>query len=190
MRQLIKKSIAASILIGLGGYVLLKISTPIGPFLFALGLLGICYLNLNLFTGKCGFFIQDKIPLTDLIEILLINIMGGICIGIIISIIDPTLIESAQARVINWSFSLQFFIQSILCGIIMYTAVAMYKKGTALGILFGIPLFIFCGMQHSIANAVYFGIAGVGNWMLILFCALGNWIGSIIMWLLCKEVKK
>ena len=59
--ELINKSIGASILIGLGDYALLKVGNPIGPILFTLGLLGVCYMGLNLFTGKCGFIIEDKI---------------------------------------------------------------------------------------------------------------------------------
>ena len=33
----------ASLLIGLGDYALLKIGTPLGPFLFAFGLLGFAF---------------------------------------------------------------------------------------------------------------------------------------------------
>ena len=60
-KELINKSIAASILISLGNYALLKLGNPIGPIIFAFGLLGVCYLGANLFTGKCGFYIADKI---------------------------------------------------------------------------------------------------------------------------------
>ena len=49
MFNLIKKSVAASLLIGLGNFVLLKLGNPIGPVIFAFGLLGVCYLGLNLF---------------------------------------------------------------------------------------------------------------------------------------------
>ena len=187
--QLIIKSFGASILISLGCYVLLKIGTPIGPFLFSLGLLSICYLNMNLFTGKCGFFIEDKIPIKKIIQILCVNIIAGICAGVFIRLADPSLIELAQNKVNNWSISISFFIQSVFCGIIMFIAVAMYRKGSVLGILLGVPLFIFCGMQHSIANSVFYGIAGFGNWIPIWLCALGNWIGAIIMWLFYKEGK-
>ena len=49
--DLIRLSAGASLLIGLGDYVLLKIGTPVGPFLFSFGLLGVCVIGLNLFTG-------------------------------------------------------------------------------------------------------------------------------------------
>ena len=50
--SLINKSIAASLMIGIGDFILLKMGNPLGPFLFALGLLAVCYMGLNLFTGK------------------------------------------------------------------------------------------------------------------------------------------
>ena len=59
--ELLLKSAAASLMIGLGDYVLLKLGNPLGPFLFAFGLLGVCVMGANLFTGKCGFLIEDKI---------------------------------------------------------------------------------------------------------------------------------
>ena len=40
--ELINKSISAAILISLGNYALLKLGNPIGPVIFAFGLLGVC----------------------------------------------------------------------------------------------------------------------------------------------------
>ena len=68
---LINKSISAALLIGLGNYALLKLGTPLGPVIFALGLLGVCYMGLNLFTGKCGFLFEDRIKIIDLLIILI-----------------------------------------------------------------------------------------------------------------------
>ena len=65
--ELLRKSVGAALLIALGDCVLLKLGQPIGPFLFALGLIGVCYLGQNLFTGKCGFLIADHIPIVDLL---------------------------------------------------------------------------------------------------------------------------
>jgi len=185
-RELINKSIAASILISLGNYALLKLGEPIGPIIFAFGLLGVCYMSLNLFTGKCGFFIQDKIKISDLLIILLVNLLAGYLIGLLYSFLDKTVMQNAINKVLSWEVSIPFFIKSILCGIIMYIAVYMYKKGTSLGIIFGIPLFIFCGFQHCIANIITLGIARTIN-LSILVAILGNFIGSLIMWYLAKE---
>lgn len=179
MINLIKKASAASLLIGLGCFVLLKLGNPLGPIIFAFGLLGVCYLGLNLFTGKCGFLFEDKLKLKDLLIILAVNLVAGYLIGLLFSVADPTIVDVAKEKVASWDFSLAFFIKSFLCGVIMYLAVKMYKKGTPLGIIFGIPLFIFCGFQHCIANVITMGVAAGFSWSLVL-AVLGNFAGSVV----------
>ncbi len=189
MQTLIRKSVAASLLIALGNYALLKLGSPIGPVIFAFGLLGVCYLGLNLFTGKCGFLLEDHLPWKDLVLILLVNLAAGYVSGLLFRLADPSLIEAASAKVASWDFSLSFFIRSFLCGVIMYLAVKMYKKGTPLGILFGIPLFIFCGFQHCIANVITLGVAAGFSWSL-LSAILGNFLGSLFTsYLVCEAGK-
>ena len=185
--ELINKSIAASLLISLGDYALLKLGNPIGPIIFALGLLGVCYMGLNLFTGKCGFLFQDKIKPTDLLIILLVNLIAGYLFGLIFSITDKTVFTNALDKVSSWEVSLPFFIKSIFCGIIMYIAVLMYKKGTPLGIIYGIPLFIFCGFQHCIANIITLGVARTMDVSIIL-AIVGNFVGSLFIWFISRSI--
>ena len=185
-KELINKSIAASLLISLGNYALLKLGNPIGPIIFALGLLGVCYMGLNLFTGKCGFYVQDKIKTTDLLTILAVNLIAGYIFGLIFSLADTEVFNNAVAKVATWEVSLAFFIKSLLCGVIMYIAVFMYKKGTPLGIIYGIPLFIFCGFQHCIANIITLGVARTMH-LSIVICIIGNFVGSILMWAITKD---
>ena len=185
--ELINKSISAAILISLGNYALLKIGNPIGPVIFAFGLLGVCYMGQALFTGKCGFLIEDKIPIVDLLIILVMNLIGGYLMGLIYSVTDPELIKTATTKVASWSFSLSFFLKAVMCGIIMYIAVLCYRKGTPLGIIYGIPLFIFCGFQHCIANIITLGVAKTFSWSIIL-AIIGNFAGSIVMWYLSKDI--
>ncbi len=187
--ELINKSIGAALLISLGDYALLKLGEPIGPVLFSLGLLGVCFMGLNLFTGKCGFLIQDKIKITDLLLILLFNLIGGYLFGLAFSVTDAIVFENAVAKVATWSFSIAFFIKSILCGIIMYIAVYMYRKDTSLGIIFGIPLFIFCGFQHCIANIITLGVARTFSWTIVI-CILGNFLGSLFIWLISRDIEE
>mgnify|MGYP002626995415 CR=1 FL=1 len=157
--ELINKAMGAAFLIALGNYALLKLGNPIGPVMFAFGLLGVCYLGQNLFTGKCGFVIEDRIKLTDLFIILVVNLIAGYICGLVFSYCDHDLIKVALAKVATWDFSFKFFIKAFLCGTIMYIAVKMYREKTPLGIIYGIPLFIFCGFQHCIANVVTLGVA-------------------------------
>ena len=186
--ELINKSIAAALLISLGNYALLKLGNPIGPVIFALGLLGVCYMGLNLFTGKCGFLFQDKIKPLNLVIILVVNLISGYLFGLMYSICDAEIYNNAISKVASWEMSLAFFIKSILCGIIMYIAVYMYKKGSPLGIIYGIPLFIFCGFQHCIANIITLGVARTFHFSIII-CILGNFIGSLFVWYISKDVK-
>lgn len=190
----IRKSVGAVVLIGLGDFALLKLGNPIGPVIFALGLLGVCYLGQNLFTGKCGFLFENKKKIkttaASLARILCVNLVSGCLIGRMFAIADAGIMTAAMEKIAGWSLSPAFFIKSVLCGVVMYTAVKMYKEGTALGILFGVPLFIFCGFQHCIANVITLGVAGGGSLFTaecVLFCAAGNFIGAILMWWVSRE---
>ena len=189
MLNLIKKSIAASLLISLGNFALLKLGSPIGPVIFAFGLLGICTLGLGLFTGKCGFLFENRLKLSDLLLILAVNLVSGYFFGLLSRAADPSVIEVASAKAAGWDFSFSFFVRAFFCGVIMYVAVKTYQKGTPLGILFGIPLFIFCGFQHCIANVITLGTAAAFSWTLIL-AVLGNFAGSLAASFLCTEASK
>jgi len=172
------KSILASILIGFGVAVLLAFGNPLGPILFAFGLLGVCYLEANLYTGKAGYYWKNK--KIELIKILIINLITGYIFGLLLRCSLPQLIPVALEKVASWDFSLAFFIRSIFCGMIMYICVELFKRGNYIGILYGIPLFIFCGFQHCIANVIVLGVACSWSWTLIL-AIIGNLIGSIII---------
>ena len=188
MRELINKSIGAALLISLGNYALLKLGNPIGPVIFALGLLGVCYMGQNLFTGKCGFLFQDKIKVLDLLIILVVNLVAGYLFGLLYSYVDIDVFNNAVSKVSSWDISFSFFVKSLLCGVIMYIAVFMYRKGTPLGIIFGIPLFIFCGFQHCIANIITMGVARTFD-LSIFICILGNFLGSIFMWYISRDIE-
>lgn len=177
----LRKSILAPILIGFGVVVNLTLGPPLGAILFSFGLLGVCVLNANLFTGKAGYMWRTQ-PI-KLTEILLVNLAIGYIFGLVVHLGFPNLVPLAVSKVISWSFTIPFFIQAILCGMIMYIAVDIYKKGSPLGIFFGVPLFILCGFQHCIANIIVLGIAGTFDISIVL-AIVGNLVGSIIIDLL------
>lgn len=189
MGELVRKSILASLLIGLGNFVLLKIGTPIGPFLFALGLLGVCVLGANLFTGKCGFLFEDNIKARDLLIILIVNLISGYLLGAVFGLSDPDLATTASSKISTWAFSFPFLVKAILCGVVMFVAVYVYRKGSPLGVLIGVPLFIFAGFQHCIANVITMGAALSFDWSIVLAVA-GNFVGSIVTWWLLKSNNK
>lgn len=183
---MIKKSIFAALLIAFGMFVLMVAPSPIGTFLFAFGLMGICYCDGYLYTGKCGYVFDNK-QYQTLLGILAINIAAGWLFGFIMSYLNPTIQTLAQLRIDGWIQPLVHLIQSIFCGSIMFLAVDIKKRtGSVLGIIYGIPLFIFCSFQHSIANAIACGMAHTIH-PFLLIAIIGNFIGSIFIWYLTKE---
>ena len=82
MINIIKKSILAGILIGLGVIINLQSKMPaIGALLFSFGLLTIINMQLNLYTGKIGFFAEFNYSRFTTV-IFLITILIFNCIGI------------------------------------------------------------------------------------------------------------
>lgn len=177
------KSILASIFIGFGVAVLLFLGNPLGPALFAFGLMGVCYLQADLYTGKAGYYWKDK--KAELAKILILNLAAGYVFGLLLGYSSPQLIPVALEKIVSWDFSMAFFIRSMLCGMIMYICVDIFKRGSYIGILYGVPLFIFCGFQHCIANVIVLGVAQRWSWTLIL-AIIGNLVGSIIINILSK----
>ena len=184
---MIKKSILASVFISFGVTVSLTLGNPLGAILFSFGLLCVCGFNANLFTGKAGYLWRTE--KLKLFQILIINLVSGWLMGFLISIANPNLVIEAKNRIVLWTFNFSFFIKSILCGIVMYLAVELYKRKTTLGILFGIPLFILCGFQHCIANIIVLGVAKTFS-PTIFLCIIGNTVGSILTDLLVTNQKE
>lgn len=177
------KSVLASILIGFGVAVLLFLGNPLGPILFAFGLMGVCYLQADLYTGKAGYYWKDK--KANLATILILNLAAGYTFGLLLGYSSPQLIPVALEKIASWDFSMAFFIRSMFCGMIMYICVDIFKRGSYIGILYGVPLFIFCGFQHCIANVIVLGVAQSWSWTLIL-AIIGNLVGSMIINVLSK----
>ena len=69
------KSIFAGIMIGIAGTVYLRVDNNIvGALLFSIGLLVICMYGMNLYTGKIGYILINKL---NYIYELLITILGN-----------------------------------------------------------------------------------------------------------------
>ena len=151
--------------------------------LFAFGLMGVCYLQADLYTGKAGYYWKNK--KAELAKILIINLVAGFAFGLLLGYSSPQLIPVALEKIATWDFSMAFFIRSVFCGMIMYICVELFRRGTFIGILYGVPLFIFCGFQHCIANIIVMGVACTWSWKIVL-AILGNFVGSMIINTLSK----
>ena len=188
-------AVSAGIMIAIGGSVFLSCDSKyVGAVLFSVALLCICYLGYYLFTGKIGYLADDfsKNNIFNLCVGLAFNLIVTFLLGMLISFVFPALLEKAYIMCtakLEQTFFVTF-IRAIFCGVLMYTAVEIFKeKKTPLGIIFCIPVFILCGFEHSIADMFYFGASGIFEARIITFelaAVLGNTVGGLLLPVLSK----
>lgn len=199
----LKKAILAGILIGIGGTIYLSLDNKIvGAFLFGIGLFVIVVRQLNLFTGKIGYLIGNKLSYFKLLGITLLgNFIGTFLVGFILRFTRIyTLINEKALTIINTKLDdnlISILILSIFCGLLMYLAVDGFKTtkediGKYAGVFLGVIVFILCGFEHCIANMYYFAVANVWSFKVLLYLLVmivGNSLGSFIFPLLMKAKK-
>ncbi len=188
------KGFYAGILISIGGIAYLAIENKVvGSFIFSFGLLTVCMYSFNLYTGKVGYILVNKINyLLELLLSLIGNLLGTFTIGTLMRFTRfQNYIDTAN-NIVNVKLNdniLSIFILAIMCGMIMYIAVNNYKKekdviGKYMTIFMGVMAFILCGFEHCIANMFYFSIAGTFSlkvFAYLLVMILGNSVGSVII---------
>ena len=200
-------SILAGILIGIGGSVFLmckntatnlpELGTFIGAVFFCVALLSICYFGFYLYTGKIGYIVYShtKADVFSVLVGLIGNFLGAVGSGLLLSYVKPeynavssAICNSKLNYMLNNGFQGYFgvFILGVFCGILMFVAVNVFKENKSIvGILFGIPVFILCGFEHSIADMFYFGAANnifnLNSLLFLLLVVLGNTIGGMLI---------
>ena len=190
--------IGAGIMVGIGGAIFLSCADKtVGAILFSVALLSICLLGMYLYTGKIGMLAEDMTAKNALqLPIgLLGNYIGATLTGVVLSFVRPNLYEAAKplAAAKTGNTFVRLLILGLFCGILMYTAVKIYAaKGTVIGILFCIPVFILCGFEHSIADMFYLAAARQFGWQslrVLLAVVLGNTAGGLLLPLLLHTRK-
>lgn len=182
----ILKDILAGFLIGIGGFAFLKVGGPIGALLFAFGIICVVKLQTPLYTGIAGT--DEKFSRKMLI--LLGNIFGGmIAAGIMIFTLDNTVLDNAHTIMENKVNTLGFasFAKAIMCGAIVDISVFLAKRdNSVVPLLIGIPTFVMCGFNHSIADVFYICVGRAwqfGIWNVLLYYVIvvvGNYLGCNI----------
>ena len=196
--------IYAGLAIGLGSLVYTVASTYLtshggiifASALFSAGLILVCVLGLQLYTGKIGVVFDDREKLKENainLPIMLVgNAIGAFALGIIchfafmnIPEINDRIIAISQGK----TASDTVFLQGIFCGALVYIAVYFFKNlenwgMKIIGIITAVTLFVYCGFQHCIANMFYFGMAF--NWNIdmlwnLLIVILTNSIGALLV---------
>lgn len=197
------RAVPAGVMIGLGVTAFLSSESKIfGSILFCLGLFGICAFGFYLFTGKIGYVISTKNK-PNCLMIWLGNLVGCLICTVPLRFANPKYNEAAAVLAdskLSQNF-LQTLILGIFCGMIMYIVVENFSTnssplGKYLGILLGIPAFIFAGFEHSIADICYFSYAAVSfeqaakMFVYILIVSVANGVGSIIFRALSEMYKE
>lgn len=192
MGKTFRSAVVAGICIGIAGFGNLAIGGIAGPVVFAFGLSSVVLYKLKLFTGTAGF-IQSPSELKDLMVILAGNILGCLIVGLLARV-SPLPIQESAAKILSGRLSAGIFQSGFLaagCGFIMTTAVRFARQNQWLPLVFGVPLFIFAGFPHSIADAFYYLAAPFSSYswsVLGLYLAIvaGNFLGCnltrLILW--------
>lgn len=202
--QYLIKSILAGIMIAVGGTVFLSLENKVlGASFFSIGLFMIVMRELNLYTGKVGYIVENKPEyLIEVFTTLIGNFIGTFLVGTILRftrIYDAISLKAqgmCQTKLDDSIISI--IILSILCGMLMYLAVNGYKImkdpiGKYLSVFLAVVVFILCGFEHSIANMYYFSVAGmlsIKAFGYLGLMILGNAMGGVIFPLCQKGINK
>ena len=182
--------IFAGLAIGLGSLVYTVVSAYLtdttgmifASALFSVGLILVCTLGLQLYTGKIGVVFDGETKRevgynAICLPIMLAgNTIGALVLGIICHFIFMNVPEVANriAAIAQGKIaSNTVFLQGILCGALVYIAVYLYKNlqnygMKIIGIITAVTLFVYCGFQHCIANMFYISFANGWNGLTIL----------------------
>lgn len=184
MRNFIFMSVFAGILIGTGGLVYLRVGGLPGAVLFAFGLLCVVMCGAQLYTGKSGFLPYREFP--KLILMLAANALGCLIAAYIAQYVASETVNANLSSILASRQSASWHslvVTSSGTGMIMTLAVYGARKQHYLPLLFGVPVFILCGLPHCVADAFYYALSAIqGNWdwwiLVAWFWAIiGNYIG-------------
>lgn len=184
MRHFLSMSVFAGLLIGIAGLVYLRVGGLAGAVLFAFGLLSVVMCGAQLYTGKSGY-----LPYKEswrLLPMLLGNGVGCLVAAAIATYVANTAVVDNLTAILAARQSASWhalLVTSVGTGLIMTLAVYGARKGNYLPLLFGVPVFIMCGLPHCVADAFYYGLAlllGDAQWAMLgawFWAIVGNYIG-------------
>ena len=184
MTKFVSMSIFAGLLIGVGGLVYLRVGGVAGAVLFAFGLLSVVMCGAQLFTGKSGFLPYRDFP--KLVAMIALNAVGCAIAALIASYSGSEALVANLNTIIDARLAASWhkiLVTSVGTGMIMTLAVYGARQKHYLPLLFGVPVFILCGLPHCVADAFYYAAAafyGEFEWSLIIawfWAIVGNYIG-------------
>lgn len=199
MKDTFRSSLISGMAVAIAGWGFLACSSKgleiLGAILFSFGLLTVVGYKLKLYTGTAGFVAlryEDGRSrwfraIGELLFVLFGNIMGCVLISLLTRT-SPIELGAYAQKILESRLSVGPLYAGLLaigCGFIMTTVVTFSREGKPLTLLFGVPLFIYCGFPHCLADAFYyltvptdFTLAHIGEIALLYPClVIGNFIG-------------
>ena len=185
MGKISANAVSAAMIISIVSYCnLVSQNSYVGAALFSFGLIVICAYSMSLFTGMAGYITKTNV--VPFLTATGVNCVTAFVFGVLGSL-NPACKERAAAvcagkidKGILW-----MFVSAVFCGVLIYLGVDFYKKrGSFIGILFSVPIFVVCGFDHTVADLFYYGAAGnyrLEDILLLIAAILGNTLGSNIV---------
>lgn len=199
--NLILLSIMAGMTLSIAGFAYLKADGLLGSILFSFGLFMIIIFGMKLYTGMVVDI--PEMPLKNWWQLIVCFLFNSVGILISVAIIKLTIIgdnlsflaEIIVMKKLNGGL-LSAFASSVLCGMLITlsvlsgrTAKTKSLSGTV-GILFPVLMFVYLGLDHSVANQIYFFLAMPELTLelaaYVLLTVIGNAIGGVILPLVLK----
>lgn len=194
MKQFISMSVFAGLLIGIAGLVYLRVGGLAGAILFAFGLLCVVMCGAQLYTGKAGY-----LPYRDVVRLVVMlagNAVGCLLAAYITSYVANDAVAANLDAILTSRLAASWhalIVTSAGTGMIMTLTVYGARRNNFLPLLFGVPVFIMCGLPHCVADAYYYGVALIaGDFKVAMLGAwawaiVGNYIGcNIPRWFMGK----
>lgn len=200
-------SILAGFSISIGATIFLYVTSAnpsdmwlkaLGALFFNLGLLTIIFFGLKLFTGMNADIIDTHYRGWYKLIICFIFNAVGIWLGALImfktSIGSAIMTRATEITITKLNSNLAYtFAGSIMCGVLITLAVFGYRKfkdtnpvAGILAVIFPIFVFVMIGVDHSVANQMYFALACLNGYgfpaeiiLHTFIVMLGNILGGI-----------
>ncbi len=194
--RILVRAIISGFIIGVAATTYLTVENKyIGAFLFTFGLFSIYTLEYKLYTGKIGFFLEDK-NVFKMAVIWVGNLIGTIIMGYLVMatrlVTTTGIITRAReyAEIKLADNYLSTFILGCLCGFMMFVAAKAYKQtqntvnsiGGYIGLFLCVMVFLIGGFEHSVANMFYYTVAEVWSLhtlIMVLIVTAGNTVGAL-----------
>lgn len=188
-----KKSFLAGIVVSLVAYNYLLNHDLVSKVVFSVALIIILTMNLNLYTSKVATILCSNSKIFDKMKnifvIFFFNALACVIFGYLFSLLGETHGPEIWAEKMNSNLAIVFY-KSIAVGFLMQIAATCKHDLVTIGV---VMLFIGIAGEHSIANIAYMSIAGaisLKGFLYVIYTAIGNAIGSLIIYFLNDDKDK